>query len=293
VTASDVTKAAIKAVEFRRTNASSVVADSPALRVLVVDDVAMNRDIASAFISSAGYDVVCAADGEEAVALAAANDFLAILMDVRMPGIDGLEATRRVRAFAGARGDVPIVALTAQVFTEQINACRHAGMDTHVAKPFTLETLLTAIERGIASASARISRKQPAVPQPPPPLGAHLSVLNTATFMRTKSLLQPDAVRTYLESLRRRMAALQEDIGAPDATPEIVAARRFDVHALAGSAGMFGFDRLAFVCGHYDRECNADLLQGQSPGAEMKHVLSLSLTALHGETAAALGEPMA
>jgi CheY-like chemotaxis protein len=128
-------------------------------RVLVVDDIEMNRDIASAFIRSAGYEVVCAECGEDAVASAAASEFLVVLMDVRMPGMDGLEATRRIRALTVPGRQVPIVALTAQVFTEQIEACRQAGMDTHLAKPFTLQTLLGAIERGVAAAQTRSSRQ--------------------------------------------------------------------------------------------------------------------------------------
>jgi CheY-like chemotaxis protein len=120
-----------------------------------VDDVDMNRDIAAAFIRSASYDVVCAEGGAEAVAAAAETDFHVIMMDVRMPGVDGLEATRRIRTLDPPRGQVPIVALTAQVFTEQVEACRQAGMDTHVAKPFTLDTLLEGIKRGIAAAQSR------------------------------------------------------------------------------------------------------------------------------------------
>jgi PAS domain S-box-containing protein len=127
----------------------------PGRRVLVVDDVAMNRDIAEAFIRSAGYEVICAASGGEAVGLAEADDYHVILMDIRMPGMDGLEATRRIRALPGRRALVPIVAFTAQVFTEQIEACREAGMDTHLAKPFTLDTLSGAILRGVTAREQR------------------------------------------------------------------------------------------------------------------------------------------
>ena len=121
-----------------------------AKRILIVDDVAMNRDIAAAFIQSVGYEVVCASGGAAAVVAAADADFDAVLMDVSMPDVDGLEATRRIRTLPGPRGRVPVVALTAQVFTEQVEACRAAGMDSHVAKPFTLETLVDAIARGMA-----------------------------------------------------------------------------------------------------------------------------------------------
>jgi PAS domain S-box-containing protein len=128
---------------------------APGRQVLVVDDVAMNRDIAEAFIRSAGYEVTCAQSGDEAVGLAARADYHVILMDIRMPGMDGLEATRRIRALPGPRALVPIVAFTAQVFTEQIEACRAAGMDTHLAKPFTLDTLAGAISRGVAAREQR------------------------------------------------------------------------------------------------------------------------------------------
>jgi len=83
------------------------------LRVLIVDDIAMNRDIASSFLRVAGHEVNCSEDGAEAVEAVASSNFDVVLMDVRMPGMDGLEATRRIRAFAAPRGRVQIVALTA------------------------------------------------------------------------------------------------------------------------------------------------------------------------------------
>jgi PAS domain S-box-containing protein len=136
--------AAIATLEMPQATAAS--APSNSLRVLVVDDAAMNLDITASFLRFAGHDVTCAENGMEAVAAAAASDFDVVLMDVRMPGMDGLEATRRIRQFEGARGRVPIVALTAQVFSEQVTACRMAGMNDHLAKPFTPETLLVAVQ---------------------------------------------------------------------------------------------------------------------------------------------------
>jgi signal transduction histidine kinase/AmiR/NasT family two-component response regulator len=123
------------------------------LSVLVVDDVTMNCDIAASFLRSAGYLVTSVESGAEAVATAANGTFDAIFMDVRMPGMDGLEATRRIRAAEAPGQHVPIIALTAQAFTEQVAECRAAGMDTHLAKPYTPDSLMAALLNAITGCS--------------------------------------------------------------------------------------------------------------------------------------------
>ena len=133
---------------------ATAVQATPALvrahHVLVVDDVLMNRDIASSFLRRAGYMVTCAESGAEALAAVMSRDFDVVLMDVTMPGMDGLEATRRIRGLPGARGQIPILAVTAQAFTEQVAACRAAGMNMHLPKPFDPDVLLSAVRHAIA-----------------------------------------------------------------------------------------------------------------------------------------------
>jgi CheY-like chemotaxis protein len=126
----------------------------PPLRLLVVDDVAMNRDIAEAFLLATGHQVACASSGMEAVLAVAAADFDAVLMDVRMPGMDGLEAARRIRAVPGPRGQVPLIALTAQAFSDQVAECREAGMHIHLSKPITQAALADALRRAIDRSAA-------------------------------------------------------------------------------------------------------------------------------------------
>ncbi len=122
-------------------------------RVLLVDDIAMNRDVIGVFLEAAGHTVTQAEGGEEAVWLATEHPFDLILMDVRMPGVDGLEATRRIRTLDGAPGRVPVLALTAHTSPDLVQKCLEAGMNGHLAKPVDYDTLMGAIERAIDSAA--------------------------------------------------------------------------------------------------------------------------------------------
>jgi CheY-like chemotaxis protein len=117
------------------------------LRVLVVEDNATNRMIATKLLESLGARVETAADGYLGVEAAAHGDYHLILMDVQMPGIDGLEAARRIRALGGAAAGTPIVALTANVLAHQRRAYLDAGMDGVVGKPISPGALLREIAR--------------------------------------------------------------------------------------------------------------------------------------------------
>jgi len=117
--------------------------DDAPLRLLVVDDVLANRQIAQAMLRSAGHEVEVAEDGPAALhALANGATFDAVLMDLQMPGMDGFEATRRIRALPPPSCTVPVIALTASALPDQIDATRRAGMDGHLAKPIDRTALL-------------------------------------------------------------------------------------------------------------------------------------------------------
>ncbi|HEY2658868.1 MAG TPA: ATP-binding protein [Caulobacteraceae bacterium] len=119
----------------------ALASDRPA-RILVVDDVANNRDLVRAMLSPLGHELSEASGGLEAVALAATEPFDLILMDLQMPGMDGLAATRAVRESDGPNGLTPIVALSANVLSAHLRACEAAGMQDHIAKPIDPADLL-------------------------------------------------------------------------------------------------------------------------------------------------------
>ncbi|MCA3359451.1 MAG: PAS-domain containing protein [Roseomonas sp.] len=115
------------------------------LRILVVDDVKANRDVAGALLASLGHDITFAAGGTEALEKLPAEKFDLVLMDLQMPQPDGFEAARAIRAMPAPLGKVPIFALTASVMPEQIAAAQEAGMNGHIGKPLTREALATAL----------------------------------------------------------------------------------------------------------------------------------------------------
>ncbi|MCB1733832.1 MAG: PAS domain S-box protein [Gammaproteobacteria bacterium] len=117
-------------------------------RILLVEDVLTNRMVALAMLKPHGVEVDQAENGAEAVAMAAVADYDLILMDVRMPVLDGLAATRQIReAEMDANAHVPIIALTANATVEDRDVCLAAGMDDFLSKPLTREALADALGR--------------------------------------------------------------------------------------------------------------------------------------------------
>jgi CheY-like chemotaxis protein len=117
------------------------------LRVLLVDDNRTNRLVGLKSLEALGAYAETAESGEAAIAAAISGGYDLILMDVNMPGMDGMEATRRIRELPGREAHVPIVALTADVMTHHQQAYREAGMNGFVPKPFSPAQLLTEIAR--------------------------------------------------------------------------------------------------------------------------------------------------
>jgi signal transduction histidine kinase len=125
--------------------------DSPgAARILLVDDHPMNREIGAALLTLVGCQVETADNGQQAVAKAARGGFDIILMDIHMPEMDGLAATRAIRALDGAVGEVPIIAMSADALPQQVERCYAAGMVDHVAKPVQREVLYAKVNRWLA-----------------------------------------------------------------------------------------------------------------------------------------------
>jgi CheY-like chemotaxis protein len=227
------------------------------LAVLVVDDNPLNCDVAGSLLRTAGHNVTCVECGAEAIVAVTSTDFDVVLMDVRMPEMDGLEATRRIRAIDGVRGQVPIVALTAQAFTDQVAKCHEAGMDSHLAKPFTLDTLIATVIRAVRVGRPHRKTGSPiptlAAPAATSRIGADLPVLEARAFERTAALLSPGTVARYLREISARGEGLLRGLHEPEALTRNGNELAKAAHNLAGSASMFGFERLAAIGLRFER----------------------------------------
>lgn len=115
------------------------------LRVLVVDDNATNLIVVKAVLAKHGITPDTAGDGVEAVEALRRSEYDVVLMDVHMPEMDGLEATRVIRLLDGPASKTPIIALTANAISDEIDNCQSAGMNAHIGKPFKKEELIVAL----------------------------------------------------------------------------------------------------------------------------------------------------
>ena len=118
-------------------------------RILLAEDEALNREIATSLLEDLELAVDTAEDGAEAVRLAGERDYDLILMDMQMPGLDGLAATRAIRARPGGER-IPILAMTANAFAEDRARCLAAGMDDFIAKPVDPDMLFATLRRWLA-----------------------------------------------------------------------------------------------------------------------------------------------
>jgi CheY-like chemotaxis protein len=124
-----------------------------AAHILVAEDLFINQAVIESILLDAGHTVRFASNGTEAVAAAGRERFDLILMDMEMPELDGIGATRAIRQLAGPTRDVPIIAVTANALDSEARRCQDAGMNDHLTKPIDRAELLAAIERWTTAVS--------------------------------------------------------------------------------------------------------------------------------------------
>jgi HPt (histidine-containing phosphotransfer) domain-containing protein len=179
---------------------------------------------------------------------------------------------------------VPIVALTAQAFSEQVAECHKAGMDSHLPKPFDPDTLLTAVLRAVEAKSVRREGLGPLAMTAV--VGSDLVIFNPTAFELTAFYLSTEAVSSYLEAIAERGEALLRGLRGPDALAQTGDELAEAAHTIAGSAGMFGFERLTAVGRRFERAVQAGAAEAPALADGLSAALEVTLQAIHDRTLA-------
>jgi PAS domain S-box-containing protein len=248
-------------------------------RVLLVEDVAVNQEIACSMLRAAGHQVDVVPDGSDAIMAVQAQAYDVVLMDIQMPGMDGMTATRHIRALPGLAGRVPIVAMTANVLPQQVESFSAAGMNGHLGKPFRRGDLLATVERHyeVLAAPEHVS---PGPTEDAPP------VVDTETFEATLAVLGNDKMNDLLGKFG---AELENRLSGDAESADERARLKRGAHMLVSSAGMLGFLTLSHVCARLEaalaRDGNVDVLLAEARQSS-RHVIGEIATRL-GQQAAA------
>ncbi|SMF86324.1 PAS domain S-box-containing protein [Azospirillum oryzae] len=242
-------------------------------RILLAEDNRTNQLFATTLLRKLGYTVEVAEDGEQAVAAACRGGFDLVLMDVQMPGMDGLEAAQAIRARGGAMASLPIIALTADAMPGTRELCLRAGMSDYLTKPISRAGLLAALDCWIGSSEDRPGSA--GVPADPydgsgDDEGGEAAV-DEAVLADLVETVGADnlalIVDSFLDDVSRRLdrlSAMAESVLAGNADLRALAGEAHDLSSLAGSFGgmtvMHHAWRMEVLCRNGDRDQAGQLL---------------------------------
>ena len=200
-------------------------------RLLLVEDIEVNQLLARTILEAEGHEVAMVCSGEAAIEAVQARAYDLVLMDVQMPGMGGVAATRAIRALPALAG-LPIVAMTANVLPEQVREFREAGMDDHIGKPINRAELRATLARWLEAAKPREAN-------------AALPTFDQPTFDAIAELLGAEKTNETLAKFLREIAGRLDGDDLAEGRRETF---QRDAHVVTSIAGMLGFVDLAQTC---------------------------------------------
>ena len=253
--------------------------------VLIVEDHAINQEVAKGIVAKLGYGSDVAGNGIEALEALERRSYDAVLMDCHMPEMDGFEATAEIRRREAGGSHVPIIAMTAGALVEDREKCIAAGMDDYLSKPVKARELEAVLDRWLG-------RNEP-VPDPETVTGgpegpAGVGVLDTVQFDGLRQLAAGSGdpaflarlVDQYVEHAGSRLAELQEAAARGDA-----GALRQAAHGLRGSSATMGAGRVASACAALEEAAARGETEGTAGVEQIAFELERATASLRREAA--------
>ena len=226
----------------RTASALQILAErkTKSLRILIAEDNNVNQYVIGQMVRNVGHTADIVGNGLEAVQAASTLPYDVVLMDVRMPEMDGIEATMKIRQLPGTAGKTPIIAMTGDVLQETVDACYKAGMDGYIAKPFDRDVLMAELAGLVGS--GRVSEKQ--TMSPTLPIADEID--EEMVFEMLQVLGSDDYMRLLDQTVARTKTVIEDMLRAASVrgTDELVQ----KAHALQSSLGHLGLKHARDVC---------------------------------------------
>ncbi|HBB83196.1 MAG TPA: hybrid sensor histidine kinase/response regulator [Sulfitobacter sp.] len=227
------------------------------LNLLLVDDNEINRELIKAMLERIGHDVTLATGGREAIDIAEGATFDAILMDISMPEVNGIQATKAILSGSGPNHATPIIAVTAHAMPKEREEFSAAGMSGFLQKPLDMKVLraeLREVQVLTAMPEKALRKQAQSVPTPIQGKSAKRPLLNDQQMVDLIDLLGEEKLRERVQKLSDQVADDLPALMAADALPDLQAR----AHAMAGMCGMLGADRLHGLLKEIETACKTD-----------------------------------
>lgn len=222
-------------------------------RILLAEDIEVNQELARMVLEAAGHEVDTVWNGSEAVDALQRKTYDLVLMDVQMPGMDGVTATREIRRLSPPLSQIPIVAMTANVLPQQVRRFKEAGMNDHIGKPMKRDDLLAKLAKWLPASGEPDAAQNTAAPSPA--TIEDPSSFNEKSFADFKSMMGAQRSSHWLSRLDEQL----QSAFAEEATVLSRQQLAKKAHALISQTALLGFSALAERCMELEQACNDGL----------------------------------